>query len=86
MIDPATKDEWLASMREHPRPIIFPIIAWLSFIGFGIVLLILAAGCASSPSPRTEVCYMQPLGRTEAGMSVVMQHCVSPEEFKEAQK
>jgi hypothetical protein len=44
-------------------------------------------GCASeSPSPRTEVCYMRLLGSTEDGMSVVMSACVTPEEFKAAQK
>lgn len=72
--------------RMSPRPLIFPLVAWLAAIGFIVVLLILISGCSSSPSPRTEVCYLRLLGHTEDGMSVVTQACVTPEEFKESQK
>lgn len=91
MTDPATKQEWLDGLREYPRPIIFPLIAWLAAIGFVIVLAVLVAGCATEPkeaskSPRSEVCLLQLLGQTDSGVPVVRTTCVSTEEFAESQK
>jgi hypothetical protein len=49
------------------------------------LLLVILAGCAST-GPRSEVCIMQMLGRTESGVPVVAMQCVTPEEFEESQK
>jgi hypothetical protein len=68
-----------------PRPIILPLIFWLSSISLLILILAGLSGCAS-PGPRSEVCIMQMLGRTESGVPVVAMQCVTPEEFEESQK
>jgi hypothetical protein len=56
----------------------------------GAILLALLLGpmfgCASSPSPRSEVCAMRLLGATQDGVSVVAVQCVTPEQFAESQK
>jgi hypothetical protein len=44
------------------------------------------SGCASSPSPRSEVCYMQLIGRTQDEMPVVRNLCLTEEQFAESQK
>jgi hypothetical protein len=59
-------------------------------IFLGICLAIIFAplyGCATekkADDPR--VCYLKLLGNTEEGFSVVLQQCVTPEEFRAAQK
>lgn len=68
------------------RPIILPLLIWLSIIGCAILLMAGLSGCASSPSPRSEVCFLRILGSTENGMPVVAQTCMTPEAFAESQK
>lgn len=72
--------------KLKPRPIILPLLAWLAFIGFSIVLLTLAVGCATEQKAEPQVCYLKLMGQTEEGYTVVMQACVTPEQFKAAQK
>lgn len=60
-------------------------------VGFGLffamvlvlILVPLLAGCASTEEPK--ICYMQVLGRTEEGYTVVAQQCMTQEQFKEIQ-
>lgn len=54
-------------------------------IACAVVAGLILAGCAS-PGPRSEVCAMQLLGKTGAGVPVVEMLCVTPEQFAEAQK
>jgi hypothetical protein len=52
--------------------------------------LILAGlpGCATTTEaePEARVCFLQLLGRTESGLSVVRQACLTEEQFAETQK
>jgi hypothetical protein len=80
---------WFADSQNgtDSRPIIFPLIAWLAAIGFLIVFLVLLAGCATEKKPNDpKVCYLKLLGQTEEGYTVVVQQCVTTEEFQAAQK
>lgn len=42
-------------------------------------------GCATT-EPEVRVCFMHMMGRTQQGLSVVAQHCMSKEAFEETQK
>jgi hypothetical protein len=62
-------------------------------VGFGLFIAIALAvifaplyGCATEKKPDPQVCYLKLLGNTEEGFSVVLQQCVTPEEFRAAQK
>lgn len=65
-------------------------------VGFGLFIVIALAfifaplyGCATEPpksGPRMEVCEVQVLGQSDAGLPVVAMACESPEEFQKAQQ
>jgi hypothetical protein len=65
-------------------------------VGFGLFFAIAAAlllipmlsGCATTGTeqPEQRVCYVQFLGKTENGWTVIAQQCVTPEAFAAAQK
>ena len=62
---------------------IIPLPVWAIFL---VGLLLILPGCATKEEPRSEVCFLQLLGRTQDGLSVVASQCVSPEAFAESQK
>jgi hypothetical protein len=72
--------------REHERAYWGRVLAEIACaVCAGLILAGLPA-CASSPSPRSEVCTMQLLGQTENRVPVVGMTCVTPEQFAESQK
>ena len=72
--------------QKYRRPIILPLICWIGFVLGLIFVLAALSGCASSPSPRSEVCFLRLLGTTDDGLSVVRSVCMTPEQFAESQK
>jgi hypothetical protein len=56
----------------RPRPIIFPLLMWLCIV-FGIITLLLSAGCAEKNFRG--VCVLQPLGQDENGHVFVNAYC-----------
>lgn len=67
-----------------PRPIILPLIIWIGVILAVLVLMAGLSGCATTE--ESKVCFMKLLGQTEQGYSVVVQSCMTPEQFAESQK
>lgn len=49
-----------------------------------LAAIVFLAGCASEPT--AQVCYLRFMGKTDQGFTVVIQACVSPEAYAEAQK
>ena len=43
-------------------------------------------GCATKKEEATQVCFIQFLGKTDGGLSVVRQACFTEEQFAEMQK
>lgn len=68
--------------EEHERAYWGRIVLEISCAVLAGVLL---SGCASTKE-ETQVCYMQFLGKTGSGLSVVREMCVSEEQFAESQK
>ena len=86
------QQEWFAGLRteeaKHQR-------CFWRRVGFGLAALIilsaiaLLAGCASGKEAKEDeprICFLKSMGRTEDGMVVVAQHCMSQEAFQEMQK
>lgn len=65
------------------RRVIGLLLTGAAVVGFGILFIVALSGCSSI---EERICFMQALGRTEQGHSVVQQICMTPEEFKELQK
>lgn len=63
-------------------------IGFLIFAALALAVIFLPLmGCATKISDgRTEVCFLQPLGQTEEGYTVVASHCMTPEAFKASQR
>lgn len=68
-------------VRCYWRRVGFSIFA---AIALALILVPLLTGCATTDEPK--VCYLGLMGQTEQGMVVVMQHCMSQEQFKAAQQ
>ena len=65
------------------------VIEILCFACLGALLAVAIPGCSTEPpksGPRMEVCEMQVLGQSDAGLPVVAMACTTPEDFKERQK
>ena len=90
--------EWFSGCTQNAndctqkRNTILPLILWAGVVACVLFIAFGLSGCASEPKevpksgPRVEVCYLQLLGQTEDGMSVVAQQCVTPAEFTASQK
>lgn len=80
--------EWFEGKREHPRPIILPLICWIGVVLVVIFLLAGLSGCATTKEETADVrvCAFQLIGQTGSGLPVVKMQCVSPEAFAESQK
>lgn len=80
--------EWFEGRKvdDHERAYWTRISLELACAIVAGLLLAGISGCASSPSPRSEVCSMQLLGQTEDRVPVVRMFCVTPEQFAESQK
>jgi hypothetical protein len=61
---------------------ILPLPFWAALFA---AFLVVISGCAST-ARDAEVCYIKPMGNTEEGLIVVLQQCITPEAFEEAQK
>lgn len=78
---------WPEPIGMPRRPIILPLVIWIAMLGCLAWLVLSISGCADAPKVNEpKVCYLKLLGNTEEGFSVVLQQCVTPEEFKAAQK
>lgn len=52
-----------------------------------VVLVPMLTSCATtSTEPETKICYLQVIGKTSEGYTVVAQQCLTPEAFAESQK
>lgn len=71
-----------AHVRCYWRRIGFAVFAALAA---ALLLFPLLTGCASA-EPEKRVCFVQRLGMTEEGLTVVAQLCMTPEAFAETQK
>ena len=60
---------------------ILPIPFWVLLV---LVALLPLAGC--STEAESKVCFMQLMGHTDSGLSVVRQACFTEEQFAEMQK
>lgn len=66
-------------------------------VGFGfflavaaaLVLIPMLAGCSSLPDihpPDDKICFVQLIGKTDEGWSVLAERCMTPEAFERSQK
>lgn len=75
--------EWFQGHEvEEKQSTVLPMPFWLCLVA---VALILIQGCATT-EPESKVCFMQLMGRTQSGLSVVRQACMTEEQFAESQK
>lgn len=61
------------------------VVPYAVLLGIGFAMLIFLVGCAAT-KPEQKVCFVKFLGKTEEGMVVVNQVCMTPEAFAESQK
>jgi len=70
--------------EPESRFTVLPALFWIALIATALLFL---QGCATAKEgPREEVCFLQLIGRTQDGLSVVKSMCVTEEQFIEAQK
>jgi hypothetical protein len=62
---------------------VFPLPFWALLL---LVVIVCIPGCATTKEADPQVCFLQPLGRTESGLSVVKSLCMTEEQFAETQK
>lgn len=60
-------------------------VGFVIFAAIALALILSPLGGCST-APVQQVCFVKRLGNTEAGMVVVAQTCMSPEQFAETQK
>ncbi len=77
----STLTEWFEG-RSVDDQTILPLPFWALLL---LALIVLLPGCATA-EPESKVCFMQLMGRTESGLSVVRQACLTEEQFAETQK
>lgn len=76
---------WSEYEEEQQRPTILPLLCWIASFVVAIVLVASLTGCAST-SGEVRICYVELVGKTETGLFVEAQVCMTPEAYAESQK
>lgn len=80
----AHETEWFHGNSVDWEPVVIAA-GRLSKYAALILLLLLIVGCAAT-EPEARICFVQLVGQTEQGLTVIAQQCMTPEAFAESQK
>lgn len=84
--------DWFAERQEDQQERCFRWrvgFAIFAALATALVLIPMLAGCSSVPDihpPDNKICFVQLIGKTEEGWSVLAERCMTPEQFEASQK